>query len=88
MQGTLGLCAWVCGGSEEGGEEEEVRGTAKADSCRGWAVGWATSVSEAYAINVHTHVHEGVASGVGMWSGGAWAGLLSCKLLDAERRTE
>jgi len=34
------------------------RGTAKADSCRGWGVGWVTSVSEAYAIDVHTHVHE------------------------------
>jgi len=50
------------------------------------AVGWATSISEAYATYVYTHVHGGVAPGVVMRSGRAWAGSLGCKPLDAERR--
>jgi len=69
MQGALGMCSWVWGGSkgERGG-----RGSPRscgADSCRRWAVGWATSVSGVYAIYVNTHVHGGVAPGVGMQSG-------------------
>jgi len=76
------MCAWMCGSSEEGSEEEEE---VQADSRRAWAVGWATSISEAYATYVHMHVHGGVAPGVIMRSGRAWARSLSCKLLGAER---
>jgi len=74
------MCAWMCGSSEEGDEEE-----VQADSRRAWAVGWATSVSGAHAIYVHTHVHGGVAPGVVMQSGRSWAKTLSCKPLDTER---
>jgi len=72
----------MCGSSEEGGEEEEE---VQADSRRAWAVGWATSISEAYATYVHMYIHRGVAPGVVMRSGRAWARLLSCKLLGAEQ---
>jgi len=64
MQGALGMCGWVWEGSEG---ERGGRGTPRscgADSCRGWAVGWATSVSEVHVIYVNTYVHEGVAPGV------------------------
>jgi len=44
-----------------------------------WAVGWATGVSKAYVIYVHMHVHRGVAPGVVMGTGWAWARLLGCK---------
>jgi len=50
--GNVRLGVWGQRGRRQG------RGTAKADSCRGWGVGWATSVSEAYAIDFHTHVRE------------------------------
>jgi len=64
MQGALGMCGWVWGGSEG---EQGGRGTprsCRANSCHGWAVGWATSVSEVHAIYVNTYVHEGVTPGV------------------------
>jgi len=78
----LGGCALGCvGAAKRVGEEEEVQ----ADSRHAWAVGWATSVSGAHAIYVHTDVHRGVAPGVVMQSSRSWARTLSCKPLDAER---
>jgi len=76
------MCAWMCGSSKEGSEEEEE---VQANSWHMWAMGWATSISEAYATYVHMYIHRGVAPGVVMWSGRAWARLLSCKLLGAEQ---
>jgi len=75
------MCAWMCGSSEEGSEEDEK---VQADSRRVWAMGWATNVSGAHVIYMHRDVHRGVAPGVVMQSGRSWARTLSCKLLDAE----
>jgi len=77
--GDVCLDVWE---QQRGSEEEEE---VQANSWCMWAVGWATSVSGAYAIYVHMDVHGGVAPGVVMRSGRSWARTLSCKPLDTER---
>ena len=64
MQRAFGMCGWVRGGSEG---QQGGRGSPRScggDSRRGWAVGWATSVSETHTIYMHTYVHGGVAPGI------------------------
>ena len=52
-----------------GAARKAVRGEGSRSSCganSGWVAGWATSISEACAAYVHTHIHGGVAPGVVM----------------------
>jgi len=60
--GNVRLRVWGQRGRWQGGRGGPR--SCKADSCCTWAVGWATGISEAYAIYVHTYVRT--------WEGRSW----------------
>ena len=71
--GDVRLGVWGQQGRQQGG-----RGSLRscgADSCCGWAVGQATSVSEVHAIYMNMYVHGGVAPGVVTQSGRGFRGV-------------